>query len=73
MAPKLIATTFVYYVYDRVEHCERRHTGSYLGRTIASVRTLRRFLNGNIKQTGVPWNLRAVLVQGSYTSQWIAK
>jgi hypothetical protein len=73
MASKLIATNFVYYVYDDHTHSERRYTGSYLGRTRASIATLRRYLRRTIKATGVSWRLRAVLVQGSYTSQWIAK
>lgn len=73
MTPKLIATSFVYYVYDRQAYCERRYTGSYLGRKPASRRTLRAFLNKTIKATGVQWQLRGVLVQASYTSEWIAK
>jgi hypothetical protein len=73
MANKLIATEFVYYVYDDHAYCERRYTGSYLGRKVASVRTLRAFLRETIKSTGVPWRLRGVIPRGNYVSQWIAK
>ena len=72
MAPYLIATAFTYDMTDAAGRVKTER-GSYLGRTRASVRTLRTFLRTNDRITGWGGRSRLREIQGSYTSPWIAK
>lgn len=71
MPPFLIATEFTYQMRDGA--LTRTERGSYLGRTRASVRTIRRFINGNEKRCGLGRRIATLTIGGSYTSRWIAK
>lgn len=70
MSHKLIATNFDYRYVGVMEKTQR---GSYLGRTIASRATIRRFLRRNERTCGLDRKLDSVTITGSYVSQWIAK
>ena len=69
---KLICTPFQWTVED--PH-GKRYTwlGSYLGRTPATLRTLRRFCRQGIAQTGAQLRIVSIIPGTSYTSQWIAR
>ncbi len=72
---KLIATEFDYVLQLEHEHgCSQRTLhGSYLGRKVASVRTLRRFVNASVRQCQTGERIAALVVRGNYVSPWIAK
>lgn len=70
---KLIATEFTYTWTSRVTGKTETARGSYLGRKVATVDTLRRFVQGNIKSCNSDMVLKSLTVGGNYVSKWVAK
>lgn len=65
---RLIQTNFTYQAeFDGF----KRNTGSYLGRKIATEKTIRRFLAINAKRCHLPAGVKSVTVTSSFESRWL--
>ena len=69
---KLIATEFDYILRDEFGTTRKAH-GSYLGRKVATFRTIRHFLRGNMRRYVPLDSIVSITMGGNYVSQWIAK
>ena len=72
MKRKLTATHFEYELEDEYGNV-KTYNGSRLAVGVSSYRSLRRFVNGNIRRNGSTLRLRGLRPTRSHITEWITK